>query len=175
MGERRAVKTTAVLWCTAVVIVVVGCVPEPAPTPLPLPTATGFASDEEAFAAAEATYRAYIDAVNAGMEGQTAPDPIDFLVGTALEGELKTARELEDMGLTIVGQFEMAAFKTRSASATRVESHVCLNVGDTRVLDLDGRDVTPQNREELLSLDVTFDWSSRGALVSSSNSSELPC
>ncbi len=37
-----------------------GCMPEPEPTPSP----TGFASEEEAFAAAEETYRAYVDALN---------------------------------------------------------------------------------------------------------------
>src|SRR5690606_38234156 len=40
----------------------VGCSPEPDPTPTPT---AAFASEEEAFAAAEETYRAYIDAFNA--------------------------------------------------------------------------------------------------------------
>ncbi|MET0860918.1 MAG: hypothetical protein ABW091_07810, partial [Microbacterium sp.] len=37
-----------------------GCTPQPAPTPTP----TGFATEDEAFAAAEETYRAYVDALN---------------------------------------------------------------------------------------------------------------
>ncbi len=37
-----------------------GCRPEPAPSP----TAPVFSSEEEAFAAAEQTYRAYVDALN---------------------------------------------------------------------------------------------------------------
>ena len=45
----------------AVVGALVGCAPSSEPTPTP----TGFASEAEAFEAAEATYRAYVDATNA--------------------------------------------------------------------------------------------------------------
>jgi hypothetical protein len=50
------------------------CAPDPAPTPSP----TGFASQEEAFAAAEATYRAYVDALNA----VDLSDPATFEAGS---------------------------------------------------------------------------------------------
>lgn len=42
------------------VVLVSGCTPTPEPTPTP----TGFANEEEAFRAAEETYRAYVDALN---------------------------------------------------------------------------------------------------------------
>ncbi len=42
--------------------VLAACAPAPAPSPTTSPT---FSSEAEAFAAAEATYRAYVDALNA--------------------------------------------------------------------------------------------------------------
>lgn len=175
MGERRAVKTTAVLWCTAVVIVVVGCVPEPAPTPLPLPTATGFASDEEAFAAAEATYRAYVDADNAKRDGDLTSDPTLFLSGPLLEAELKSAAEFAELGLRLEGDIEVHSFNVKSAWSDQLEATVCLDVSATRVLNQHDEDVTPQTRGSLLGQDVTMVWAPSGATIAESSASESAC
>jgi hypothetical protein len=48
----------------AAAVLLVGCAPQPDATPTPSATALPFATDKEAFAAAEATYRAYVDAQN---------------------------------------------------------------------------------------------------------------
>ncbi|HOQ22628.1 MAG TPA: hypothetical protein PLN62_09415, partial [Microbacterium sp.] len=61
MASRMRRTFPAVGAALLALALVTGCAPEPAPTPTP----TGFASDDEAFAAAEATYRAYVDALNA--------------------------------------------------------------------------------------------------------------
>ncbi len=52
---------TALALVAMVAPVVAGCAPDPAPAPT---TAVSFSSEEEAFAAAEETYRAYVDALN---------------------------------------------------------------------------------------------------------------
>ncbi len=58
---RIARRTAGLLIALAIATTVSACTPEPAPTPTP----TGFASEDEAFRAAEETYRAYVDALNA--------------------------------------------------------------------------------------------------------------
>jgi ABC-type oligopeptide transport system substrate-binding subunit len=63
--ERRFAAATLAL----ALALTTACAPDPAPTPSP----TGFASQEEAFAAAEATYRAYVDALNAVDLADPAP------------------------------------------------------------------------------------------------------
>ena len=55
--KSRLLAAAAVLAC--VLITTTGCFAQPDPEPTPL-----FSSEEEAFAAAEATYRAYVDALN---------------------------------------------------------------------------------------------------------------
>ena len=61
---RIARRTAGLLIALAIATTVSACTPEPAPTPTP----TGFASEDEAFRAAEETYRAYVDALNARLE-----------------------------------------------------------------------------------------------------------
>ncbi len=55
---RRVAAVTVAL--AMVVPLATGCQPDPAPSP----TGPAFATEEEAFAAAEETYRAYVDALN---------------------------------------------------------------------------------------------------------------
>ncbi len=55
--KSRLLAAAAVLAC--VMMTTTGCFAQPDPEPTPL-----FSSEEEAFAAAEETYRAYVDALN---------------------------------------------------------------------------------------------------------------
>jgi len=175
MGERRAVTVAAVLWCTAATVVLVGCTPEAAPTPLPLPTATGFASDEEAFAAAEATYRAYVDAVNARRADPDAPDPTTFLSGQALRSELETRQFLLDRGLAIKGDTSASTIERLDWTNQDVLVLICLDSSNTRVLDAAGEDVTPVKRESRSAIEVRFTATPLGMLIASTKASELKC
>ncbi|WP_223627912.1 hypothetical protein [Microbacterium sp. EST19A] len=135
------------LMCPALV----GCSPTPEPTPTPTPA---FASEEEAFAAAEETYRAYNEA------GNTTGDGIDFLTGSALEGELATTRYLQENGLTLEGASEIESFTGLEidvgAANVVIQARVCVDVSNVVVLNRSGDDVTPIDRVDLLALDVTF-------------------
>ena len=175
MGERRAVTVAAVLWCTAATVVLVGCTPEAAPTPLPLPTATGFASDEEAFAAAEATYRAYVDADNARRAGDMAADPTRYLSGPLLEAELDSAAEFAELGVRLEGDIKIESFTVSSASTTLLMATICLDVSSTRVLNERDENVTPETRENLLGQDVTMLWASNGITINESSANEAAC
>ncbi|MFJ4253858.1 hypothetical protein [Microbacterium sp. NPDC090003] len=158
---------TATLALAVVAAALSGCalVPEPSPTPTAV-----FASEEEAFAAAEEVYRSYNEAGNQGRDVTT------FLVGRALEGELDTIRYLNQNKLTLDGPSEITSFKGTKVSgddATQtIHSSLCLDVSATRVLDVDGADVTPSDRAEKMKLEVTFSFVDDELLISDSVTSE---
>ncbi|MDA4893824.1 hypothetical protein PFZ55_43900 [Streptomyces sp. MS2A] len=133
------------------------CAPTPASDPTPTPL---FASEEEAFAAAEATYRAYIDAANRERAGDRTADPQAFLRGEALEEAIDARRDLRERSVTLVG--ESAVHEVQGISAQlegngSVKSHLCLDVSDTSVLDSTGADITPSSRSPRILLAITFD------------------
>lgn len=131
----------------------------PAPEPDPTPTAA-FASEEEAFAAAEETYRAYNEAGNARRGGVSEPNPQDFLIGTALEGDIDALRQLQDAGLRLEGDVSVSSFTQREVSleagSTQVTSVVCLDASETRILDDKAQDVTPADRSDTVTQVITF-------------------
>ena len=147
----------------------IGCSPTPEPTPTPTPV---FASEEEAFAAAEETYRAYNDA------GNSTGDGMDFLTGAALEGELGTTRYLEENDLTLEGASSIESFTGIDTevefSTVVVKARVCVDVSNVVVLNASGDDVTPTDRVDLLTLDVTFVGTDAELLISESESAGEP-
>lgn len=153
-----------------------GCAPSPAPTPTPTPA---FASDEEAFAAAEEVYRAYNDAVNAQWTGADEASPLRYLSGDALETDIESMRVMEERGWSLVGDGHLAKFEGIKVDGSRRESvsaAVCLDIGAVRVLDVDGNDITPGERQERLPLRVGFTWSGSSLTISSSDIFHgLPC
>lgn len=150
-----------------VCVVMAGCSPEPAPTPTPTPA---FASEEEAFAAAEETYRAYNEAGNATGDG------LDFLTGSALEDELTTTRYLQDNDLTLQGASEIKSFMGREAviepNNVLIEVRVCVDVSKVFVVSASGDDVTPTDRIDVLVLDVTFISTGAELLITQSETAE---
>ncbi|MFK4835880.1 hypothetical protein ACI3KY_09140 [Microbacterium sp. ZW T2_14] len=161
-------RITAAALSALLVLALAGCTtPEP-PEPTPTPA---FSSEEEAFAAAEATYRAYVDALNQWHADPMAdPVPTDFLVGSALDSELETQRLLEEQNRAIVGTATVSRFvgKETSADFGDVTAMVCLDVGASRVVDDEGTDVTPSDRPSLLGLSVEFVDVEGGLAISSS-------
>ena len=150
-----------------------GCAPESEPTPTPT---TAFASEEEAFAAAEEVYQAYTDAVNAERDGDTSADPLSYLVGTALSGSLDTSNKLQEQGWRIVGDSSVRKFSGRAAeldtTGATVHANVCLDVSATSVVDSSDANVTPADRPGLVPLDVEFIGSESGLLITSSDLAE---
>ena len=143
----------------------------PAPDPTPTPTAA-FASDEEAFAAAEEVYREYNDAVNLARAGDDGPDPQSFLSGLALQNDLDASRVLKQNRVHIEGEGEVSRFAGVTASLAAepvsLEATVCLDVSETRVVNEEGTDVTPADREQVVALDVTFVSSTDGLTIAKS-------
>ncbi len=155
-SSRRTLFSSVTLITLTALMTTGGCSasPEPKPTPTSL-----FASEEEAFAAAEEVYREYNEAVNAERRGESDADPRDYLTGLALEGDTDARNELRDRGLTIDGDGVVASFNEEQVVLTpspRVIAIACLDVSGTRVLDQTGQDVTPTDRAAHVALRITL-------------------
>ncbi|WOF21811.1 hypothetical protein N8K70_10485 [Microbacterium betulae] len=152
-----------------------GCTPDPGPTPTP----TGFATEEEAFAAAEETYRAYIDALNARNAGDEEADPQSFLIGEVLESDQRTREILEQSKQTIQGSLDILSFTpettTRIADAIQVDAIVCMDATNARILDSNGGDVTPEDTPSIYSLKIELTSADNTLKISASENSDNPC
>jgi hypothetical protein len=150
-----------------------GCAPAPDPTPSPTPA---FASEEEAFAAAEKVYRAYNDAVNAELTGDAAADPTVYLAGSALETDIDSSRQIDSQNVTFVGDSVVAQFTGLEAALDRspieVDATACIDVSGTRLLDSSGTDVTPIDRPPRVLLELTFVESKGTLLISDTQAAE---
>ncbi|MEI3843764.1 MULTISPECIES: hypothetical protein [unclassified Microbacterium] len=155
-SRRRRARVALVAMAVGGAMALGGCAPTPAPDPTPTPL---FASEEEAFAAAEATYRAYIDAANRERTGDRTADPQAFLRGEALEANIESRRKFKERGLTIKGDTEVKYVEGQNPPARATDTvtiDVCVGVGESQVLDSNGTDVTPADREpwSLLSVEM---------------------
>ncbi|MCK6080480.1 hypothetical protein KZX37_13495 [Microbacterium sp. EYE_5] len=128
----------------------------PSATPTPTPSETGFASEAEAFAAAEETYRAYVDAYNGWITDERGQDPLALLAGQALVDETKNREELEEAGLHIRGSFQVSDFAGQSWTSDQVQALVCLDLSGVRVETDAGEDTTPKDRSDANLLEVRF-------------------
>lgn len=138
-------------------------------SPAPAASTPPFASEEEAFAAAEETYRAYVDALNAERSKvQPARGSRDYLTGAALKEDLGTDDILAERGWTIIGESHITGFTGEKSTSNSVGALVCVDASATRVLDATGQDVTPPDREVRTSLVVEFVPSESGLLIAHS-------
>lgn len=153
-----------------------GCAPQPEPEPTP--TAL-FASEEEAFKAAEETYRAYTDAQNKDRAGDEVAKPQRFLISKALEAQLSSDREFREQGIAVVGSTTVADFAgveaDISAGGTSVIANVCIDASELRAIDSEGADVAPADRAKIVGLSVTFKEVNEQLLIAETATSEHPC
>lgn len=137
---RRARHRLAVILATAALTIAVaaGCAPEPAPTPTP----TGFASEEEAFAAAEATYRAYVDALNqVDLSDPATFEPVyEWLTGDASDAARKSFSQMHADSWTVNGisRITLVDPVTISSDMQSATLAVCVDVSNVSVLDSNG-------------------------------------
>ncbi len=162
-------------------IALTGC--EAAAEPTPSPTPTGFASEEEAFAAAEETYRAYVDALNdVDLEDPATFEPVfALLTGEALAASKKEltglhAREVSKTGETKIASIRPQAFDSNSGTITL---DVCLDVSDVDIRTEAGDSIVPpgRNDSQLLRalLAAVADPVSQLLITSSSAIGDEPC
>lgn len=148
-------RATATVLLAVSIIALTGCLGS-TPKPTPTPTAV-FSSEEEAFAAAEETYRAYIDAVNARRaDPQSRPDPQSFLIGEALEADIESQREADQLGIHLEGKSVVTSVTPVSAdpSVGDVVIQACYDSAGARVFNEAGEDVTIADRDATVLAEV---------------------
>ena len=177
---RTSFRLAAVTLVIAVGLSLGGCAPDaPAPKPTASPSATPlFATDEEALAAAEEAYAAYLrvsDTITA--EGGADIERIDAVVASSLKEALHDSlSKYKDRGLHTVGNS-----KFDTSSVQRIENdadgpmsiglYLCLDVQGVRVISKDGTDVTPIDRVDRLPLVIDLISDDAGGLVMESSES----
>ncbi len=153
-----------------------GCSGQPAPEPS-TPSAPAFASDEEAFAAAEATYRAYVEALNAvDLSDPATFEPVfAWTTGEANSTERESASEMHANGWIVGGATRLLSFEPRDvdpADESRVVAIACTDVSDVTLVDSSGQSVVPPDRPDRYAIRVTFAASTittTGLAISTSN------
>lgn len=133
------------------------CAPEADPTPIPTKTAA-FATDEEAFAAAEETYRAYISDLNeTDLRNDDTFEPVySWLAASALSSERENLSYYHAEQLTRVGETAFDSFAPVSRSANGIVANLCLDVSGVDLLDVHNQSVLPEDRVNRRALKVTF-------------------
>lgn len=147
----------------------VGCTPQSVPTPTPS-ASTGFSSDAEAFAAAEATYRAYVDALN--NIDLARPETFDAVyaltIGEAKEKARAEFTSLLAQGLTVDGTTRVASVEVAHGSTIQeVTLLVCADVSHVALTDAEGNSKVSPGRPPVQPLTVRILFDSSPPLISS--------
>ncbi len=158
----RAIRRITVAASLALAAAVMGGCAGPASPPPPEP-ATLFASDEEAFAAAEATYRAYEDAGNA--VDLADPDTFEGLfaltTGEFTGVERRGLSQLHADGLTKTGETRVVyvALHRVSLAYDAIELSACRDYSNLEITDSVGESVVNADRADLQPITVFLESS----------------
>lgn len=153
----RRRQATAALVVAA--LLTSGC-GSPAAPPTPDPTASSSSpvdDDAAAFAAAEATYRAYVDALNAvDLSDPATFEPVYALTtGRILESDRKALTDYNASGITMTGQTEIENVYPGVIRTDVTELFVCIDVSSVTLADPDGRSMVPSDRAPIQQMLVT--------------------
>ena len=156
MRSFRLAAVAASLLLTSIVVTACAASPEgesASPTPM-------FASDEEAFAAAEAPYRAYVDASNqVDLSDPTTFDAaLELSAGDLNAADRKVLSAKHADGYTLSGQTVVESITMSDISTLRdnVALAVCLNVSQVDVRDAAGNSSVDPGRNPVQALRVSF-------------------
>ena len=156
----RMGKLLLAAGAAAVVLTLTGCIQStPQPTAPPTPSATPvFASDEEALAAAEAAYAAYLevsDAISADG-GKDVARLMDHVTDAEFARSVEQFQAFEATGNHTEGTTAFDSTTLQRFDDREVTVYLCLDVTAVRIVDGQGTDVTPADRPGRLPLEVTL-------------------
>lgn len=152
MMPRRAVAAAAAALLITATFGMAACAPEPEPTPTP----TGFASEAEAFAAAEETYRAYVDALN--QVDLSDPDTFEpvfaWTTGEANAAARESFSQMHADGWTVGGVSTPTVVEALDSTSglEEVDLAVCVDVSTVTLVDASGDSVVAPDRRDLQSM-----------------------
>ena len=152
MGVQRPAR---ILVVAALAALLVGCTANPVAEPTPTPT---FSSEAEAFAAAEATYRAYVDALNQVdlADPETFEAVYAWTTGEANADGRGLFSQMHADGWTVSGRSLVSRTEWLGSDLNRPAIGVCLDVSAVQVLDAAGASVVSVDRPDLQSIKVAF-------------------
>jgi hypothetical protein len=138
------------LAALSVVALVTGCAPQAEPTPTPTPR---FTSQAQAYQAAEATYRAYVDALNRVdlSDPATFEDVYKWETGEALNSDKKNLTRYHAEGITKTGTTVLKSIQSRSASVddTAIQLNICEDVSSVDLRDATGKSIVSSDRADI--------------------------
>lgn len=161
-----------------IVLLVAGCTPdrgldEPAPL---------FTSEAEAFAAAEQTYRAYVDALNAvDLSDPRTFEPVYALTtGDANAGERESLSRMHADGWSVSGTtvVESVHRETAASDLTQVRLSSCNNVSSILLVDAMGHSKVGATRPAVQSVAIRLtraDSSATSYRIDSITGGDRPC
>ena len=174
---RMLVRLASVTLSLALVIAVAtGCQPEPEPSP----SGPAFTTEAEAFAAAEETYRAYVDALNQVdlSDPETFEAVYAWTTGDANAGARESFSEMHAKGWSVRGASRVDRTEPLGAALEKTASVsivACLNVSDVTLVDADGNSAVAENRPDVQEVrvdTVASRTSSTGLLIADLDGSD---
>lgn len=170
------IRPVVLAAAVAVALAIAGCVPAANPADSPSSEAQPsreplFASEEEALAAAEEAYAAYLAMASIiSADGGRNPERIEpFVTEDYLAEELDSAARLQSSGLHIVGVPVVERFTLQFLSYPDLAAYACQEISEVRVVNRNGVDVTPPDRARKGLFEVRFEFSETSPRVSSSD------
>ncbi|WP_157156023.1 MULTISPECIES: hypothetical protein [unclassified Diaminobutyricimonas] len=164
---RDAAIGLAVSVGLALSLALVGCSPDAAvPTPPEPTTEPIFASDEEALAAAEQAYAAYVSVSDQVMTAGAADiEPLRSVVSPRFyETEVPSLEEFHAAGYRTTGTTKVRDVRLQQfnpdSTTDVVVIYLCSDVSAVDVLDKDGRSVVGPERPNETSFEIGFDVTS---------------
>lgn len=147
----------ATLALAVVAAALSGCAPAPEPSPTPTPA---FASEEEAFAAAEEVYREYIEAFNrVDLQDPASFEELsDYTAGDYRAGEREDLSRMHAEEQVRSGAIGIVWIRsTKVDDDGRIYIRTCNDVSGTSLVDRDGVSLVSPERPPTFAIELEFE------------------
>lgn len=151
-----------------------GCAPQPEPEPTP---SAVFASEEEAFKAAEETYRAYNEVFNnLNYQDLVTLEPLaELSTPENFALERKAVSEFGAEGIVRGGRAEVEWFRPQAYKVGEsLTAWSCINISATTFVDASGTSIVPSTRPKRYALEVAMVLYRKQWVVSETSEMEDP-
>lgn len=151
--------TLGILAAATLVACAAGCVPAPPASSLTTTRPAPTADPTTVATAAEATYRAYVDATNeVDLADPATFEPVyEWLSGRSLSSSKKAFQKMHRDGLRVTGTSAITRVDVVTGDSGGIEARACLDVSDILLTDSDGNDVRSPTRLDRQPLRIMFE------------------